>query len=35
MDPAAGTAKFKDSLSLNFAGGNPWQEIGTWSMTIP
>jgi hypothetical protein len=33
--PTAGTAKFKDSPSLNFAGGNPWQEIGTWSMTIP
>jgi hypothetical protein len=35
MAPAAGTAKFKDSLSLNFAAGNRWKEIGSWSMTIP
>ena len=20
---------------LNFAGGNPWKEIGTWSETLP
>lgn len=35
MAPTAGTAKSKDSLNLNFAGGNPWKEIGTWSMTTP
>jgi hypothetical protein len=26
--PTATTAKFKDSASLNFAGGNPWKAIG-------
>ena len=30
-----GTAKFKDSSSINFANGNPWKEIGTWTMTLP
>ncbi|MEW6246480.1 MAG: RHS repeat-associated core domain-containing protein [Nitrospirota bacterium] len=28
--PTAGTAKFRDSTSVNFSGGNPWKEIGTW-----
>ena len=28
--PIAATAKFRDSASLKFAGGNPWKEIGTW-----
>ena len=34
-DPTATTAKFKDSAGVNFAGGNPWKAIGTWSMTLP
>jgi len=33
--PTGTTAKFKDSAGLNFAGGNPWKAIGTWSMTRP
>jgi hypothetical protein len=33
--PAAATAVFKDSPALNFAGGNPWKTVGTWSMTVP
>jgi hypothetical protein len=28
--PTAAMAKFRDSASLKFAGGNPWKEIGTW-----
>jgi hypothetical protein len=28
--PTATTAKYKDSTSLNFNGGNLWKEIGTW-----
>jgi RHS repeat-associated protein len=28
--PTAATAKFRDSTSVNFSGGNPWKEIGTW-----
>ncbi len=28
--PTAATAKFRDSASLNFSGGNPWKEIGAW-----
>jgi hypothetical protein len=35
IPPTATSARFKDSTSLNFAGGNPWKEIGTWSMTLP
>jgi len=33
--PTTTTAKFKDPAGLNFAGGNPWKVIGTWSMTRP
>lgn len=33
--PTATSAQFKDSSAVNFAGGNPWKEIGTWSMTLP
>lgn len=33
--PTATSAKVKDSPAVNFAGGNPWREIGTWSMTLP
>ena len=29
--PTATSAKFKDSTSINFSGGNPWKEVGTWS----
>jgi len=29
--PTATTAKYKDSASLNFNGGNPWKEVGTWT----
>ena len=35
MPPTATAAKFKDSSAVNFAGGNSWKEIGTWSMTLP
>ncbi|MGH7165241.1 MAG: hypothetical protein ACREIS_06930, partial [Nitrospiraceae bacterium] len=28
--PTATTAKSKDSTSINFSGGNPWKEVGTW-----
>jgi RHS repeat-associated protein len=28
--PTASTAKFRDSTSVNFSGGNPWKDIGTW-----
>jgi CSLREA domain-containing protein len=33
--PTSSTAKFKDSAAVNFAGGNPWKQIGVWNMTIP
>jgi hypothetical protein len=33
--PTATAAKFKDSAAVNFAGGNTWKAIGTWSMTLP
>jgi len=29
--PTATTAKYKDSPSIKFGGGNPWKEIGTWT----
>ena len=29
-----GTAKYKDSTSVNYSGGNPWMEIGTWTMML-
>ena len=29
--PNAPNAKFRDSASLRFTGGNPWKEIGTWA----
>jgi N-acetylneuraminic acid mutarotase len=28
--PTAATAKYKDSPSVKFAGGNPWTTVGTW-----
>ncbi len=33
--PTATAAKCKDSSSINFAGGNPWKLIGTWTMAAP
>jgi hypothetical protein len=33
--PAASPSKCRDSGGVSFGRGNPWQEIGTWSMTIP
>jgi Glucodextranase, domain B len=29
--PTTTTAKSKDSSSINFNGGNPWKEVGTWN----
>jgi hypothetical protein len=29
--PTATTAKYEDSPSIKFSGGNPWKEIGTWT----
>ena len=29
-----GTVKYKDSSGINFNNGNPWKEIGTWSMPL-
>jgi hypothetical protein len=29
--PAGTTPKYKDSPAVNFAGGNPWKDVGTWS----
>ena len=31
LTPVAATAKYKDSISINFKNGNPWKEIGTWN----
>ena len=33
--PTATNPKCKDSSGVNFAGGNPFKEIGTWSLTLP
>jgi hypothetical protein len=30
VSPASATAKYSDSASLKFSGGNPWKPIGTW-----
>jgi len=29
--PEGSTAKFTDSTGINFAGGNAWKEVGTWT----
>jgi hypothetical protein len=29
--PGAKAAKYKDSTSVKFAGGDPWKEVGTWT----
>ena len=31
VPPTGTTAKYKDSPSINVAGGNPWKDVGTWS----
>ena len=31
----AGAAKFKDSPTVNFLGGNVWKTIGEWTLVIP
>jgi hypothetical protein len=31
--PTDATAKYRDSTSINFNGGNLWREIGTWQAT--
>jgi hypothetical protein len=33
--PTVPDAKCKDSLGINFAGGNSYREIGTWQLTVP
>jgi hypothetical protein len=33
--PTATSPRFKDSSALNFARGNPWKQIGTWTLTVP
>jgi hypothetical protein len=33
--PTATTPKQRDSSAVNFAGGNPWKEIGTWTRIQP
>ena len=32
--PGATTPKCRDSGTVNFANGNPWQLIGTWSLPL-
>jgi len=31
VPPPGTTVKYKDSPSINFAGGNAWKDVGTWS----
>ncbi len=33
--PVGSTAKFRDSAGVNFAGGNPWKDIGSWNAAAP
>jgi hypothetical protein len=33
--PVSATAKQRDSGPVNFAGGNPWVEVGAWSRAVP
>jgi len=33
--PGSPTPQQADSSPVNFAGSNPWKEIGTWSRTLP
>ncbi len=32
--PTSSAAKYKDSGAVNFNGGNPWTDIGTWTTTL-
>ena len=32
--PTGTSARYMDSAGINFRNGNPWKEIGTWSMTL-
>lgn len=32
--PPAGALKYQDSGSVNYNDGNPWKEIGTWTMVL-
>ena len=32
--PTATKARCRDSSTLNFSKGNPWQVTGTWSLTL-
>jgi hypothetical protein len=32
--PTATTEKYRDSTGVNFSGGNPWKEIGTWQVRL-
>jgi len=34
-EPTSATEKYKDSPAVHFAGGNPWQDVGTWTSTPP
>jgi hypothetical protein len=33
--PGAVPAKCADSAGVNFKGGNPWREVGTWTTSLP
>jgi hypothetical protein len=33
--PTASASKCKDSAGVNFTGGNPYKQIGEWTMTLP
>lgn len=33
--PGASAAKCQDSGSVNFAGGNPWSAVSSWSLALP
>jgi hypothetical protein len=33
--PTGSTAKYKDSTSINFAGGNTWKDVGSWAVSSP
>ena len=34
LAPPNSTAKYRDSSIVNFAAGNSWKEIGTWSGSL-
>jgi hypothetical protein len=35
LAPVGTSPLFKDSAAVNFAGGNPWKNVGEWSLTMP